>query len=202
MTPEQKEDRKLLFHPYNVYLTLLLFSLTMLFLAFSAAYVYTRFNGDIPPIKLPWLFFVNTFILMGTSWTMTEAKKAYRNDQTERYKKMLVATIIISFTFMLLQGVAWNQLFVQNVFLTSSNLAAYVYLVSALHFLHVFAGLPFLIFFYHKAKKRMKEPVSVLIYFSDPYKRLKLRLLTLYWHFLDILWIYLVLFFWVNYLLS
>ena len=46
----------------------------------------------------------------------------------------------------------------------------------------------------------MKEPVSVLVYFSDPEKRLKLRLLTIYWHFLDGLWIYLVLFFWVNYL--
>lgn len=202
MTAEEKEDRKLLFHPYNVYLTLLLFSLTMLFLAFSAAYVYTRFNGDIPPIKLPWLFFVNTGVLLGTSWAMVRAKKAYREDDTEGYKSMLFITIIISILFLLLQFIAWNQLFTQNVFLQSSNLAAYVYVVSALHFLHVVAGLPFLIVFYRIAKKRMKEPVSVLVYFSDPYKRLKLRLLTVYWHFLDGLWIYLVLFFWINYLFS
>jgi cytochrome c oxidase subunit 3 len=48
------------------------------------------------------------------------------------------------------------------------------------------------------AYKRMKEPVSVLIYFSDPAKKRKLNLLTTYWHFLDALWIYLVLFFLIN----
>ena len=47
----------------------------------------------------------------------------------------------------------------------------------------------------------MREPVSVLIYFSDPEKRLKLRMLTMYWHFMDALWIYLVVFLLINRLL-
>jgi cytochrome c oxidase subunit 3 len=59
-------------------------------------------------------------------------------------------------------------------------------------------GLPFLYLFYRAAKKYMIDPVTVLVYFSDPEKRLKLRLLTIYWHFLDLLWIYLVLFFGIN----
>jgi cytochrome c oxidase subunit 3 len=64
---------------------------------------------------------------------------------------------------------------------------------------HVIAGLPFLVMFYRTACKRMVDPVTVLVYFSDPEKRLKLRLLTVYWHFLDGLWIYLVLFLGINY---
>ena len=92
----------------------------------------------------------------------------------------------------------WQQLVNQNIFLASNNMASYLYLISGLHFLHVIAGLPFLILFYVVARKRMKEPVSVLVYFSDPEKRLKLRLLTRYWHYLDGLWIYLVLFFLIN----
>jgi len=63
-------------------------------------------------------------------------------------------------------------------------------------------GIPFLAWFYWMAKKKMVEPVSVLVYFSDPEKKLRLRLLTIYWHFLDGLWIYLVLFFWINYLIK
>jgi cytochrome c oxidase subunit 3 len=66
------------------------------------------------------------------------------------------------------------------------------------HLAHVVAGLPVLIRFYVIAKKRMIDPVTVLVYFSDPEKRLKLRLLTVYWHFLDVLWIYLVVFFGIN----
>ena len=63
---------------------------------------------------------------------------------------------------------------------------------------HVLGGLPFLVQFYLAARKRMIDPVTVLIYFSDPQKQLRLKLLTRYWHFLDGLWIYLVLFFLIN----
>jgi cytochrome c oxidase subunit 3 len=74
----------------------------------------------------------------------------------------------------------------------------YLYAISGLHFAHVVAGLPFLLLFIITAYRRMKEPVSVLIYFSDPNKLMRLELLTIYWHFLDILWLVLVGFFIVN----
>ena len=95
----------------------------------------------------------------------------------------------------------WSQLFANQVYIHSDNSAGYLYVISGLHIAHVIAGLPFLAAFFWTARKRMKEPVSVLVYFSDPEKRLKLRLLTIYWHFLDGLWIYLVVFFFINYLI-
>lgn len=189
------------FHPKNVYLALLLFSLSMLFLAMTAAFVYTRVQSDLPPIRLPWLFLVNTLILLGSSYTMVQAKKSYLADQTARYQKMLWYTLYLSFFFMIMQGLAWYQLFSNQVYINSDNSAGYLYVISALHFAHVIGGLPFLGLFLFRAKRYMKEPVSVLVYFSDPDKRLNLRLLTIYWHFLDALWIYLVIFFLINQLI-
>ena len=191
----------LFFHPYNILLTLVLFSVSALFLAFSVAYVYTRLQGDIPPIKIPLLFFINTVLLLASSATMHWAKQCYEKDNTDSYQKALLFTILLSLLFLISQTFAWASLFQQNIFLAHSNTASYVYLISGLHFMHVIAGLPFLVLFYKTARTRMKEPVSVLVYFSDPEKRLKLRLLTIYWHFLDALWVYLVLFFWINYML-
>ena len=181
-------------------LILTLFGITALFLAFSFAFVYTRIQSGLPPIRLPNLFFFNTLILLGSSATMVWAKRAYHNDQTLLYQRALLATMILSVFFMAMQALAWYQLFSNQVYIYSDNSAGYLYLISGLHFAHVIAGLPFLGVFLWTARKRMKEPVSVLVYFSDPEKRLKLRLLTIYWHFLDGLWIYLVLFFLVNYL--
>lgn len=200
--PEEpyNEYQSFAFHPYNVMLILTLFGITALFLAFSAAFIYTRVQSDLPPIKLPGLFLFNTLILLGSSATMMWAKRAYKADHTLNYQRALVATMILSFLFMIMQGIAWYQLFTNQILISSDNSAGYLYVISALHFAHVIAGLPFLGFFLWTARKRMKEPVSVLVYFSDPEKRLKLRLLTIYWHFLDALWIYLVLFFYINYL--
>ena len=186
------------FHPKNVYLTLLLFSLTMLFLTMTAAFVYTRVQSDLPPIKLPILFLLNTAILLGSSFTMIKAKRFYLADDTKGYTKMLWWTMGLSFFFLAMQCIAWYQLFSQQIYITSDNSAGYLYVISGLHFAHVIGGIPFLGVFLYKARKYMKEPVSVLVYFSDPDKRLNLRLLTIYWHFLDGLWIYLILFFFIN----
>lgn len=201
-TGEYNEYETFAFHPYNVLLILVLFGIAALFLAFSASFIYSRVQNGLPPIKLPLLFFINTIILLGTSATMVWAKKSYKADDTKAYQNALKATIALSIIFMIAQFFAWKQLIDQEVYINSDNSAGYLYLISGMHFLHVIAGLPFLGAFLWVAQKRMKEPVSVLVYFSDPEKRLKLRLLTIYWHFLDALWIYLILFFWINSLLS
>jgi len=195
---EDEQQDNFAFHPKNVFLILLLFSLTMLFLTMTAAFVYTRIQSDLPPIKLPLLFLVNTAILLASSYTMIRAKRAYLADDTRQYTSMLWYTMGLSFLFLGMQFVAWWQLFDQGIYVTTDNSAGYLYVISGLHFAHVIGGIPFLGVFLYRARKYMKEPVSVLVYFSDPDKRLNLRLLTLYWHFLDGLWIYLVLFFFVN----
>lgn len=195
------QDDNFLFHPGNVMLSLLLFGLSALFLALTIAYVYTRVTMHVPPVRLPVLFFFNTLILLGSSYTMVLAKRCYLGDDTEGYQRNLRYTIGLSLLFMVMQGVAWFWLFHNNIALSTSTTTAYLYLISFTHLAHVIGGLPFLVLFYRTAKKRMVDPVTVLVYFSDPEKRLKLRLLTMYWHFLDGLWIYLVLFFGVNYLI-
>ncbi len=200
-TQLEREDSQLLFHPSNVMLFILLFGLSILFLALTMAYIYTRVTMHVAPVQIPPLFLLNTVILLASSYTMMRAKRCYIDDETQRYQQHLKYTILLSLLFMVMQTVAWVWLFQQNIGLNASTTTGYLYVISFLHLAHVIAGLPFLYLFYRTAKKRMVDPVTVLVYFSDPEKRLKLRLLTVYWHFLDALWIYLVLFFAVNYVI-
>ena len=196
-------DQNFMFHPWNVMLVFILFSISALFLALMAAYIYTRMANKVEAIAIPWLFAFNTLVLLGGSFAMKRAKKAYLADDTLGYQKMLLSTLFLTLVFLLLQLVAWWQLFSQEVFLSPGNNGTnYLYVLSILHFVHVMAGLPFLFLFHRAARKQMKEPITVLVYFSDPEKRLKLRLLSMYWHFLDALWIVLVVFLFVNYLIK
>ena len=194
------DERNYLIHPHYVILTLVLSSITALFLGFSIAYLYTRIQSGIEPVHIPGLFYFNSLILIGSSITLIQAKRAYQNDRTEQFKFLLWITLVLTVFFLIAQIMAWRQLTSLNVHLTTSNLASYLYVISGLHFVHVVAGIPFLSNFIWVAHKRLKEPVSVLIYFSDPDKKRELSLLNTYWHFLDILWIYLVVFFLGNYL--
>jgi cytochrome c oxidase subunit 3 len=195
------EERNYLIHPSYIAMTLLLAGVTALFLGFTAAYIYTRVQNNLEPFDLPLLFVGNTSILIAASYVLKRAMDYYRSDQTEKYQRSLGITLALTVVFLFAQIIAWQQLHNEGVFVNHSNMASYLYLISIIHFAHVVAGIPFLAIFLYKSIKKMKEPVSVLVYFSDPDKRRRLKLLTIYWHFLDILWVYLVLFFLVNQLI-
>lgn len=201
MVPVERPNRSFALHPHKIIVYLVIAGITMLFLSLSMAYAYTRIQFELDPIRLPVIFLFNTLLLLASSYLLWHAKKHYEQDQTRRYKHTLLKVIGLTICFLIGQGIGWYQLLSQEISLAHSNAASYLYLISGVHFLHVMAGLPFLILFYMTAVRRMVEPVSVLLYFSDPDKRMRLHLLGVYWHFLDALWIYLVMFFVANYLL-
>lgn len=196
------QERNFLIHPSYIVMFLILAGVTALFLGFSAAYLYTRVDQGTPPVRLPSLFYWNTVLLLLSSGTLQWAKRSYQQDNTEHYKLALIVTLGLTFAFLAAQIFAWQQLMNSEIFVNYNNMASYMYLISGIHFLHVVAGIPFLILFIVNAVRKMKSPVSVLIYFSDVAKKRRLDLFNIYWHFLDGLWIYLVIFFLVNYLLQ
>jgi len=198
-----KQERNYLIHPSYIVMFLVLAGVTALFLGFSGAYIYNRVQqSDIPPVKLPPLFYFNTLILIASSFTLKWAKKSYLDDNTRNYKIALLVTLGLTIFFLASQIMAWKQLYSSDIFVNYNNMASYMYLISGIHFAHVVAGIPFLIVFVVNAVRKMKSPVSVLIYFSDLAKKRRLDLFNIYWHYLDGLWIYLVLFFLVNWLIG
>lgn len=182
----------------KVGLFLLLLSLSMLFLAFSIGYVFTRNQSGADGVYLPPIFILNSFILLASSWSIHKANKAYKEDDTKGYQNALTITMALTIAFMGAQLVGWfgfrDSLIGENI----GNGVNYLYAISGLHFAHIVGGLPFLSVFLYNAYKKMEEPMTVLLYFSDPVKRMHLQLLTIYWHFLDGLWIFLVVFFLLN----
>lgn len=195
---QRQEDSAVGLPLEKVALFLLLSSLSMLFLAFSIGYVFTRHQNTNDGVYLPPIFIINSFILLASSWTMNKANKAYKADNTESYQNALVLTMLLTILFLGAQVVAWFYFSKQLIGDNIGNGANYLYAISGLHFLHIVGGMPFLAVFLYNAYNKMREPMTVLLYFSDPIKRIRLQLLTIYWHFLDGLWIFLVLFFLLN----
>ena len=196
------EYENLAFHPYNVMLVFVMMAIGMLFFGIMVAFIYTRVENGVMPIRLPWLFLLSTAVLLGCSYFLKRAKAAFESDEPLAFKNSLTRTFWLTWVFLLVQVAAWTWLFSQNLDLKSGQGAGYLYLLSMLHFAHVLAGIPFLWFFLRKFKKQMASEMGGLLFFSDPEKRLQLRLVSMYWHFLDGLWLMLVLFFLVNWLLQ
>lgn len=162
-------------------------SITMMFAGLTSGYLVRRAEGNWLLFELPIAFYFSTAIIIISSITMIYA---VRNAKKEENKKTLInlfVTLFLSGAFVFFQIQGWNHLLKQGVFFTGakSNAAgSFLYVLTFLHLIHVFAGVVSLIvsIFATTRKKYTKE------------KTLGLELTAMFWHFLSALWLYLFLF--------
>lgn len=193
-------QRKNLIHPGTLILVLLMAGISALFLAFGAAYLYVRITKGGGSMQIPPLFYFNTLIILCGSISLEYARQRFENDETAMLLSGLLVTLLLSLSFLVLQIFAFRQLFENNVYPSSGNPAAFLYLITGLHFLHLTAGIPFLSAFTYKAFKRSRDQVRELLFLSDPDEKRKIRLIGYYWHFLGGLWVLLLVFFILNHI--
>jgi cytochrome c oxidase subunit 3 len=148
-------------------------------------------------IELPWLFIVNSVVLAISSVFIQLCRKYFDKKHEVNVLRFGWLAFAATLLFLVLQIVAWNQLVSQQIVPGSTRGHGYLYAISILHFLHVLAGLPFLLRILMPMTLAKQEGNASLLFIQDTWRR-KLTHTTWYWHFIDLIWIYLVIFFFVN----
>src|SRR5687768_7200873 len=190
-------ERSYFIHPSSIMMALILIGISALFGALSFAYLYTRVDKGMFSIRIPWLFVFNTFILASSSIFIQLCRKYYEQKNEKLILRYGVLTIVATLFFLILQAIAWSQLLSQQILPGSSGGYGFLYAISILHFLHVLAGIPFLLRILLPLYTSSKEGNAALYFLSDEPRR-KLQHTAWYWHFIDVMWIYLMVFFLVN----
>jgi len=190
-------DRKYLIHPSGMIMILIFCGITALFGALSLAYLYTRLDRHMHSIQLPVLFIFNTFVLAFSSFSIQRCRKYFDLQNDRLCVRWGFITLMATIGFLCLQGVAWYQLFSRNIIPGSSGAHGFLYAISILHFLHVLAGIPFLSRIIFPLSMATQQGNSALIFIDDDQKRM-LKHTAWYWHFIDVVWIYLIVFFLLN----
>lgn len=165
----------------------------MLFTILLAAYVVRRSGPGWSDIPLPNVFLISTFAILLSSLTLHNANKAFRQERFVSYRTNMSTTLALGTLFILLQAWGWRQLFVSGVALQGNPSGSFIYLLSGLHLIHILIGLIFLVIALAEALRR-RPYIDSFVYSVNPPNQLRLRLITLYWHFVDVLWIGLFLF--------
>lgn len=164
-----------------------LISIIMLFAGLTSAYVVSKATRTWMEIDLPNVFWFSSAVILVSSATMNWALRSAKKNSTGSIKTALMLTFFLGITFCVLQYLGWADLYSRKiVFAGSQSNAAgsYIYFLSALHLLHLFAGIIALAVTWRNAAKAKYNSENTL----------GLELCSLYWHFLDFLWIYLFLF--------
>lgn len=184
----EKTEREEVFHPKKFLLWLLIVASVMLFAAFTSAYIVRRGEGNWLLFELPSMFGYNTIVALIGSVFMQLAYVAAKKDELGRLKPLLFITLAFGLLFTLLQYLAWQQLVANNVFLVGNPSESFVYVISAVHLLHILIGIVFLAVVILKTFQFKVHKKNLL----------SINLCTTYWHFVGIMWVYLYFFFLFN----
>jgi Heme/copper-type cytochrome/quinol oxidase, subunit 3 len=163
-------------------------SLTMGFAGWTSAYIVSSKREDwISDLELPQAFFISTAIIILSSITYWMAKSSIKKENQKQATIFLATTLVLGITFIVLQFIGFSQMLENGYYFTgpTSNIKmSYVFLLAAVHIAHVVAGLITLL-------------VVMVQQLRGKYtsgKMLGLELGATFWHFLDFIWVYLIVF--------
>ncbi|OLC90717.1 MAG: hypothetical protein AUH86_22380 [Acidobacteria bacterium 13_1_40CM_4_58_4] len=164
-------------------------AIAMSFAAFTSALIVRQGGStDWRHFILPRVLYLNTLALFISSVTLEIARRRFARTSHPVYAaslRALYATLLLGLVFVMGQYVAWLDLRSQGLYLATNPSSSFFYVLTAVHGLHVLGGLAGLIYVIRKLRR------SVL-------RRSTLDAASYYWHFLDILWLYLLWLLWMK----
>ena len=164
-------------------------SLTMSFLGITSGYIVSKERADwLTDFQIPEAFYISLFVILLSSITFYYAKKYVIAQQKKQGMIFLIITFLLGITFIILQFKGFSEIISSGYFFTGSEstiTTSFIYLVVLLHLTHMLAAL-----------------ISVLVVIYNHYKQrytigntVGIEIAATFWHFVDVLWIYLFLFF-------
>ena len=177
------EQRKKI-HPHKFTLWVGIGSLLMMFAGLTSAYIVKRNLANWQTFDLPQYFWYSTVAIVLSSLTVYLAQKAFKQREMKKYRSLVLTTLVLGVLFIVFQLLGFQQLWAKQVTLTANVSYSFMYVIVSLHAAHVVGGLIALIVLFAKTFS-----TKTRIYNSVP-----VELVGTYWHFVDVLWIYLLIF--------
>lgn len=163
----------------------------MMFAALTSGFiVYTEGNVERGiKVLLPNAFMISSVIIILSSLTAHLAYVSAKGLQFAKQKLYIGITILLGIIFFYSQFQAWQALYNSGAYFVNYNASqSFIYVFSGAHLLHVLVGLFFLIYALLGVFRTIPQVRNVF----------RMEIATIFWHFLDILWIYLYVFLLLN----
>ncbi|BAV94615.1 cytochrome c oxidase subunit III [Ichthyobacterium seriolicida] len=163
-------------------------SLTMTFAGLTSAVIVRREAEDWMSVRLPSAFYWSALVIVLSSLTIHISKKYAEKKEVSATNVYLLITLFLGILFFVLQFIGFGQLIDEGVYFTgeNSNIAgSFIYIITILHLAHLVAGIISLLFMIINNLRGVYRDKGIL----------GMSLGNIFWHFLGVLWLYLVSFF-------
>lgn len=178
-----KEQQKKI-HPHKFTMWIALASIVMMFTGLTSAYIVKRNLANWISFELPKIFWYSTAVIIISSLTIMISSNNFRQRNMKQYRQWLMITLLLGVVFVIMQYFGFTQLWKNGITLTRNVSFSFLYIIVGLHALHLIGGIIALGIMLMKAySARIKN-----------YNIVPVEIVNTYWHFVDLLWIYLFIF--------
>ena len=139
------------------------------------------------------IFWVSTGLIVLSSFLLQDARQSFQQERFQRYRLGLILVNVLGLAFMATQLFGWKMLFDLKITMANDTGGSFLYILSGLHVVHTLGGIIALWVALWDAWKHRKY-IDSFVYAVNPPNQLRLKLISIYWHFVDILWVILFLF--------
>lgn len=174
-------------------------SITMAFLGLTSAYLVRKFSGNWYNFEVPSVFYTSTLIILISSVTLFVAHKSNLKNNKLALRLGLFFTLVLGVIFCINQYQGWQVLTYEGIYLEGNPSGSFFYVITGMHAAHIVGGLVFLLIAFIRSLVVFKKKYTTT--FTDEYKdKLVVRTdtLSIYWHFMSVLWVYLFVFLYFN----
>jgi cytochrome c oxidase subunit 3 len=183
-------------HPYKMLLYLVMLGGSFIFLFLVFAYNISQpYSYTFEYFRIPRAFVLSTLILLSSSFLIQKVVENFKKDDLKRMQFAYASSILLGITFIVVQSFGWNDLIKNAVIINGLPTDHYVYFIFGIHSGLFLLGLAFAVYQYYNIFKMPKDPVYALILFTNPFEKMKIDLLVQFWHFTNISWMALFLYF-------
>lgn len=181
-------------HHYETLLFLGMLGSGLLFLFLTVAFLFSdRKYLEGLNQKVPVSFVVSTILIILSGYTATKMRYYYQEENTVKLQAALRNTLLLGLGFTLFQLVGWLELTNMGVNFTGIPSGSFLYVLSGIHVFHLLGAMIFAIILWRQIRKHQEDQIKNLVLLTNPYEKMRIRLFTVYWHFMDAIW--LILFF-------
>ena len=181
------EERLMRFRSQRFGMYLAMAGIVMLFAALTSAYIVRRSAGNWLEFTLPAIFYWNTLVILTSSVTLHLSWTSFKRGLQSQYRIFLIATFVLGLLFLVMQYLGWQQMTAEGLYLQVNPSASFIYVISGVHAAHIIGGVGALIVAMAHAIKLKFKVTSI--------RKHRFELVVIYWHFVDLLWLYLLVFF-------
>jgi cytochrome c oxidase subunit 3 len=187
-------------HPYEtlLYLAMLGSGIIFLFLSLSFLFSGREYLQGLNE-QVPFAFLVSTFLLVLSGYTAVKMRLYYQEENIVKLNRALQATFTLGLLFMVFQVLGWKELTDKGINFTGIPSGSFLYVLSGIHVLHLFGAMTFAAILLVELRKTQQDVVRRLVWSTNPYEKLRIRLFTVYWQFMDAVWLILFLLFVISF---